>query len=76
MRIAEVKPSIDFTLQVTAEDGRRGRFDVTPYLELEAFRALKNRGEFLKIINGKYFVEWDCGADLSVDTIEAHLKTC
>jgi hypothetical protein len=76
MRIAEVKPSTDFTLQVTAEDGSGGIFDVTPYLELEAFRALKSRDEFLKVINGKYFIEWDCGADLSADTIEAHLKIC
>ncbi len=26
---------------------------------------------FKKIHNGKYYVEWDCGADLSSDTIEA-----
>lgn len=25
-------------------------------------------------MNGGYFVEWDCGADLSADTIEAHLQ--
>ncbi|MCI5224273.1 MAG: DUF2442 domain-containing protein [Candidatus Electrothrix sp. AR4] len=76
MIIAKIKPITNFTLQVTAEDGRNGLFDVTPYLELEAFRALKNSDEFQKIINGKYFVEWDCGADLSADTIEAHLQTC
>ncbi|MCI5166703.1 MAG: DUF2442 domain-containing protein [Candidatus Electrothrix sp. GM3_4] len=66
----------NFTLQVTAEDGRNGIFDVTPYLKLEAFCALKNKDEFLKIINGKYFIEWNCGADLSADTIEAYLKIC
>ena len=25
----------------------------------------------MQITNGGYFIEWDCGADLSVDTIEA-----
>ncbi|VAW49350.1 hypothetical protein MNBD_GAMMA03-1119, partial [hydrothermal vent metagenome] len=25
----------------------------------------------VKIHNGKYFIEWDCGADLSADTIES-----
>ena len=25
----------------------------------------------MQISNGGYFIEWDCGADLSVDTIEA-----
>ena len=28
----------------------------------------------MKVFNGGYFVEWECGADLSADTIEAHWK--
>jgi hypothetical protein len=27
----------------------------------------------VKITNGGYFVEWECGADLSADTIEAKM---
>ncbi len=73
MRISEVKPNSDYTLQITTDDGRSGIFDVSPYLEFEAFTDLKNQNDFMKISNGKYFVEWDCGADLSADTIEAHL---
>jgi len=30
--------------------------------------------EFLKVSGGGYFVEWDCGADLSADTIEARWR--
>ncbi|MEA1928312.1 MAG: DUF2442 domain-containing protein [Candidatus Auribacterota bacterium] len=75
MRITNVKPNLDYTLQITSEDAQTGIFDVKPYLELEAFADLKNKNEFMKIMNGGYFVEWDCGADLSADTIEAHLKT-
>ena len=45
MRIAEVKPNSNYTLQIVSEDGRAGIFDVTPYLELEAFADLKNRDE-------------------------------
>lgn len=74
MRIAEVKPEPNHTLQITSEDGSTGIFDVNPYLELEAFRALKNLEAFQKVKNGGYFIEWECGADLSADTIEAHLK--
>ena len=74
MRIAEIKPKSDYTLQVVADDGRTGIFDVRPYLEFEAFAELKNKDAFAKIMNGEYFIEWDCGADLSADTIEAHLK--
>lgn len=72
MRIAEISPQPNWVLSVVADDGRMGNFDVRPYLEFEAFEALKDPAEFMKIFNGGYFVEWDCGADLSADTIEAH----
>jgi Protein of unknown function (DUF2442) len=58
-------------LSIVADDGRIGRFDVSPYLGYEAFNALRDQSEFVKVVNGGYFVEWDCGADLSADTIEA-----
>ncbi len=74
MRIAKVKPNKDYTLQIVSEDGSVGIFDVSPYLELEAFASLKDQDAFQKITNGGYFVEWNCGADLSADTIEARLE--
>ena len=66
-------PDSNWHLLITAEDGRKGSFDVSQYLKFEAFEKLKNISEFQKISNGGYFVEWDCGADLSADTIESHL---
>jgi hypothetical protein len=74
MRIAELHPQPDWVLSIVSEDGRVGRFDVTPYLEYEAFEELRDHDEFIKVINGGYFVEWACGADLSADTIEAQWK--
>ena len=71
MRITEISPQPNWVLSIVADDGRIGKFDVTPYLDNEAFEDLKNYSEFLKVCNGGYFVEWDCGADLSADTIEA-----
>lgn len=71
MIIQEVIPQEGFILHVVAENGNAGDFDVSPYLESEAFEPLKSEEEFKKIHNGKYFVEWECGADLSADTIEA-----
>ena len=70
MRIAELRPQPNWILSVVADDGRIGEFDVKPYLELEAFECLRDLSEFQKVANGGYFVEWDCGADLSADTIE------
>lgn len=71
MRIVELKAEPDWTLSVVADDGRQGRFDVRPYLRFEAFSALNDKDGFAKVANGGYFIEWECGADLSADTIEA-----
>jgi hypothetical protein len=71
MRIVELEAQPNCVLSIVADDGRVGRFDVSPYLQYEAFEALRDETEFKKVINGGYFVEWDCGADLSADTIEA-----
>lgn len=71
MRIAELQAQPNWVLSIVADDGRLGRFDVSPYLQYEAFAALRDQNEFGKVVNGGYFVEWDCGADLSADTIEA-----
>jgi hypothetical protein len=71
MIIKEVRPRPHYVLSILAEDGRTGSFDVSPYLELEAFGPLRDPLEFARLRNGGYFVEWGCGADLSADTLEA-----
>jgi hypothetical protein len=74
MKIAEVLPRENYILHIVAEDRRVGLFDVGPYLESEAFAPLKDISNFQQVHNGGYFIEWDCGADLSADTIEALWK--
>ncbi len=73
MRIAEVIPLENHVLLVASEDGDMGLFDIKPYLSGEVFAALQDNDEFTAVHNGGYFLEWACGADLSADTIEAHL---
>jgi len=71
MIITQIETKENYQLLISVKDGRVGLFDVSPYLKSEAFVELKNNNNFTKIHNGKYFVEWDCGADLSADTIES-----
>ena len=71
MIITQIEPQENHRLRISTKDGRIGLFDVTPYLNSEAFTELKDVDNFIKIQNGHYFIEWDCGADLSADTIEA-----
>lgn len=74
MRITELHPQPNWILSIVADDGHVGDFDVSPYLEYEAFEPLRDPAEFMKVSNGGYFVEWECGADLSADTIESHWR--
>jgi hypothetical protein len=71
MNIVEIVPQDNYVLYVRADDGKTGFFDVKPFLESEVFVPLKDTAEFERVQNGKYFIEWACGADLSADTIEA-----
>ena len=74
MRIKQVTPKDNYYLLIQSENCKQGKFDVKPYLKSEAFADLHSQSEFQKVKNGKYFIEWDCGADLSADTIEAKWK--
>jgi hypothetical protein len=74
MRVLDVIVQDDFTLKIFTEDGKIGIFDVKPYFHFEVFEPLKDFEEFKKVFNGKYFIEWDCGADLSADSVEADLN--
>ena len=71
MNIVKVEPKENYQLLVHAENGLTGMFDVSPYLEAEAFLPLREKENFSKVTSGGYFIAWDCGADLSADTIEA-----
>jgi len=71
MNIVEVLPQADYMLYVEAEDDVTGVFDVKPYMQSEAFAPLQEVEQFRQVQNGGYFIEWDCGADLSIDTILA-----
>ena len=61
----------NYQLLMHAENGLSGVFDVSLYLESEAFLPLRKKENFNTVSNGGYFIAWDCGADLSADTIEA-----
>jgi len=75
MKIKAIRPLAESKLHIVVEDGRVGIFDLNPYLHYEAFAELQQAEAFKQVTNGGYFVEWQCGADLSANTIEAHWQT-
>jgi hypothetical protein len=72
--IKSIKHKKDFCMEVIFKDGYAGVLDMKPYLIYEAFKPLNDPAEFLKMYNGGYYVEWECGADLSADTIRQKIS--
>jgi hypothetical protein len=61
-------------LEVELADGRRGLFDVTPYMTSEFFVALKQDDYFRQVRLFFAGVGWPEGQDLGPDTIAAGLQ--
>ena len=56
MKILKVTPQKNKILTIISDDGRIGNFDVTLYMNYEAFEPLKEESEFQQIFNGGYFI--------------------
>ena len=68
-QIIDLKANDNFTLEVTFSGGEIKIYDVKPILNCEAFNALTDVAQFKKVHNNGYFIEWECEADLSADTL-------
>jgi hypothetical protein len=64
-----VKPLSDYRIYVEIADGRRGVFDMKPYLDLGVFRELKNEHYFNQV--GILFgaVTWPHEQDIAPETL-------
>lgn len=67
--ISGIHANDDWTIDVAFDDGAERRFDVKPLLDCEAFEPLRNLNAFKAIRNRGYFVEWNNEVDLSADTL-------
>ena len=61
-------------LYIEMDNGLRGEFNMTPYMESDFFSALKNEAYFKRV--GIFFhgVGWPDGQDIGPDTIIAGLN--
>lgn len=74
MNLKFIKANENHTLTLEMQDGRVGEFSVKPFLDFEVFKPLNEISEFFKVHNRNYYIEWDSGADLSLDTILSQTK--
>jgi hypothetical protein len=68
-----VKPLLDYRIYVEIEDGRKGIFDMKPYLDHGVFRELRNLHYFNQV--GILFgaVTWPNEQDIAPETLLAEL---
>jgi len=70
VRIKTAEPKENFTLFLTFTDGKKGIFDVKPYLKTgSVFKELANPSLFQSVKVGCGTIEWANGADLCPDCI-------
>lgn len=68
-RVKDVIPQKDFSLLLTFENGETKRFDVKPYLEMGAFKELKDESVFNSVKPFLGSIQWSNGLDFCPDTL-------
>lgn len=72
--VVKVEPLENYQLNVVLSNGKRGVFDVTPYLDLGVFRELKDPAYFRLVTAAFDGVVWPHEQDFSPETIEYELR--
>ena len=74
--VKTVKPMSDYRIYVEIEDGRKGVFDLKPYLNHGVFRQLRDVNYFNQV--GILFgaVTWPHEQDIAPETLLAELRSC
>ena len=68
-RVVSMTPMPDLLLQLEFVDGRRARFDVSPFVNLPVFERLKYPAYFNRAVVSQGTVEWPGGIDFDPDTL-------
>ena len=71
--VRAVRPLADYTIDVELVDGRRGLFDLKPYLDHGVFRELRDVGYFRRVGIEHGAVTWPNGQDIAPETLLAEL---
>ncbi len=74
VKVSEVEAKDDYILLVKLSDGKKGLFDVKPYLDKGIFTELKDTSLFDAVRPAFGGVVWPHEQDFSADTIEYEMK--
>lgn len=73
-KVIDVRVKTTGVVLVEMADGRRGEFDVRPYMTSDFFRELENKAYFDQVRIFFHGIGWPNGQDLSPDTVAAELR--
>ena len=71
--VISVEPLEDYKLRVTLSDGRKGIFDVSPYLNMDVFIELKDPRYFRRVFIDYDTVVWPHEQDIAPETIASEM---
>jgi len=71
--VMTVKPLSEYRIYVEIADGRKGIFDLRPYLELGEFRELQDTRYFSQVGILLGAVTWPHGQDVAPETLLAEM---
>ena len=72
--VVSVEPLENYKLRIKLTDGRKGIFDVSPYLDMGVFQELRDPQKFRCAYIEYGTVVWPNEIDIAPDTIEALLQ--
>ncbi len=72
--IKKVKPLPDYKIYVETVAGRKGIFDVTPYLDFGVFRELRDINYFNQVGVKNGSVTWPYQQDIAPETLLAEMQ--
>jgi hypothetical protein len=74
VKIIEICPNDDYTINVVLDNGRAGFLDLKSYLEIGVFRELKDLAYFKSVKNFGRYIAWPHEQDLCADSIAASIR--
>ena len=64
----------NYCIEVSLQDERIGRFDMTPYLDIGLFKRLREPGYFARVDVQFGAICWPDGQDIAPDTLLAGMQ--
>ena len=71
--VKRVEPPTDYRIYMEIEDGRKGVFDLKPYLDFGVFGALRDERCFKQVGIVLDAVTWPEGQDIAPETLLAEM---